>query len=495
MGDIITAEHKKEIKKITPPILWYPLIKPTNLNVPISELEREAKKLVDRFMTRTTEYLFKEPSMDDATYHEMVRKDLMGRIFLRMAASKNPRLIDWLVEFEGDEFYKRFEKAPFEEKISVLRILFNENVLTKEEFKEKYGIDLEKDLGVSDETAITRVENKLEENKGKKKVYRLVKTTKRLSSGTGYVVAIRFEYVPTIVSERRALLYRGWVIAPLAKFRGEIKKTFESKLRKEIQRLGEKVQNDPTLNTVVERFSKELLGLVKTTAYSGFEDLGEGAYNEIEFYPPCAYDLRMTLEESGYLPHNERLQLGLILKKLGMDVQTQLRFWYERAVDNTGLTYDQFLSKAGYQIKHLYGLVGSGTDYDAPKCETIISSMYCTFKNRDLNSLQESIINRFKGKIRGDVLEKAISEIISLSHSGKYRQACAVYLSLLTGRKRNKPISHPLQFFKLAKEAKKKSSKNQSLKQEIKNKQANKQKQSNSGTDIEDKNPSNNSKK
>jgi len=451
----ITSIKNSSPKKQPQPVLWYPLIKPKMTNIKAYELESEARKLVERYLTRTKVYLFKDPFIKESEYRELVRKELLGRQFLRMAASKHPKLVDWLIEFEGDEFYTRFEKAPKKEKIIILRVLFGEqNVLTKEEFKEKFGIDVEKEFGITEEPIKSSFQ-KIKEKQGNKTIYRKSKKIVKSSSNNNIIVAIRFEYVPTIVSERRALLFKGWVISPLARFRGEIKKTFEMKLRKEILKIGEKLEKDPELNMMAEKFAKELLSIVKTTSYSGFDDLGRGAYNQVEYYPPCAYDLRMTLEESGYLPHNERLQLGLILKKLGMDVETQLRFWYERAVDNSGLTYEQFLSKAGYQIKHLYGLVGSGTDYDAPKCETIISSMYCTFKNRDLNSLQESIKSRFKGKVDEKILSEKIDKIISLSHSGKYRYACAVYLSLITGKNYEKPINHPLFFFKLASNSKK----------------------------------------
>ena len=408
----------------------------------------------------------KEEHEEAGEYKERITRDLLGRYFLRMAASRDQRLIGWLIEMEGDEFYKRYEVAPFDEKISVLKILFSEDsVLAKEEFEETYQISLRDKFGLEEKQMSVKFVQEVRSIDSKRRAHKIRKETRVDNTGMNRIIAIQFEYVPALVKERRALLFKGWAIAYLAQFRGEVKRAFEDRLRKEIIRLGQRVDQDVIMKASVEAFAKELQKHVKTTSYEP-SDLGPGAYNQLDYYPPCAYDLRITLSETGYLPHMERVQLGLILKKLGMDVNTQLRFWYEIAVDNVGMSYEQFVSKAGYQIKHLYGLVGSGTDYDAPKCDTIISTMYCTFKNRDLTSLRQVILSRFEKSISKEILEQKIALIINEAHAGRYQKACAQYLSLLTGFEPKRPIVHPLQFFKIARESKRAKARRQSGKNE-----------------------------
>lgn len=408
---------------------------------------------MNQYVNGKIEYLRKEEHEEAKDYKERITRNLLGRYFLRMAASRDQRLVGWLIEMEGDEFYKRYEVAPFDEKISVLKLLFGEDtVLTKEEFEEVHGINLREKFGLEEKQVSVKIVEEVEPIDTKRRARRIKRETKVDNTGMHRIIAIRFEHVPALVKDRRALLFKGWAIAFLAQFRGEVKRAFEDRLRREIIRLGQRVDQDAIMKARVEAFAKELQKHVKATTYEP-TDLGPGAYNQLDYYPPCAYDLRITLSETGYLPHMERVQLGLILKKLGMDVNTQLRFWYEIAVDNVGMSYEQFISKAGYQIKHLYGLVGSGTDYDAPKCDTIISTMYCTFKNRDLTSLRQVILNRFEGNISKEILEQKIALIINEAHAGRYQRACSHYLSLITGYELKRPIVHPLQFFKMARDS------------------------------------------
>ena len=108
--------------------------------------------------------------------------------------------------------------------------------------------------------------------------------------------------------------------------------------------------------------------------------------------------LLLTLTEIGHLPHGERWVLGVFLKQLGMSAEDQKRFWYQRAVDNIGLTFEDFSAKVGYSIDHLYGKVGSGVDYNTPKCETIISTYFCPFAKKSADEIGMRFQKEFEKK-------------------------------------------------------------------------------------------------
>ncbi|KKK94997.1 hypothetical protein LCGC14_2677220, partial [marine sediment metagenome] len=154
--------------------------------------------------------------------------------------------------------------------------------------------------------------------------------------------------------------------------------------------------------------------------------------------------LRSKLEETGHLPHLHRVQLGIFLKSLGMDVDTQLHFWYETAIDNVNITFETFNRRAGYQIRHLYGLEGGRIDYAVPKCQTIISDYFCLFQNinsKILTPILESFYNLDQNKEKFD-----FNEVLVEIENFKPRNACSTVFKLLN--KEKKFISHPLSWVK-----------------------------------------------
>jgi len=156
--------------------------------------------------------------------------------------------------------------------------------------------------------------------------------------------------------------------------------------------------------------------------------------------------LLSRLESTGYLAHGERLQLGLFLKRLGMSLDEQLQFWYKFAVDNVGMSWEEFEKKGGYYIKHIYGVVGSKKDYEAPKCETIIAKYFCPFKALSSTQIKDIILS-----LHQNVNEKVLQKILEKTRLGEPTVACALYLSIVAKRRfRIEKISHPLQFIRLA---------------------------------------------
>jgi DNA primase large subunit len=176
-------------------------------------------------------------------------------------------------------------------------------------------------------------------------------------------------------------------------------------------------------------------------------------------FPECLKELISILTEKGHLGHGERLQLGLFLKKLGMPMEEQKHFWYQKAVDNIGMTFEEFDSKVGYTIDHLYGKAGSGTDYEAPKCETIITSYYCTFAQKGADELMKRIHGEFEGKDKPTNFDQILEDLMEHVINNKPQLACAKLFELRYGKRARKirhPISYTLYAAKVLKEKKEK---------------------------------------
>jgi DNA primase large subunit len=97
-----------------------------------------------------------------------------------------------------------------------------------------------------------------------------------------------------------------------------------------------------------------------------------GAINESAF-PPCMQALVLALTAGTNLTHAGRFALTTFIHTIGMDV-TGIARMYARSPD-----FDQ--EKTMYQVEHITGRGGSGTEYTAPACAAMKTTGLCV--NRD----------------------------------------------------------------------------------------------------------------
>ena len=132
------------------------------------------------------------------------------------------------------------------------------------------------------------------------------------------------------------------------------------------------------------------------------------------------------------------------MKKIGKDVDSQLHFWYDLAVDNVGLTFEQFNKRAGYLIRHIYGLEGSKTDYEVPKCKKIMTDYFCLFTHINPRELSV-ILPKLYNFDTVNSIDK-IDDLVQLSLNHRATDACSKTFSILFNN--NKRIYHPIQWTK-----------------------------------------------
>jgi DNA primase large subunit len=97
-----------------------------------------------------------------------------------------------------------------------------------------------------------------------------------------------------------------------------------------------------------------------------------GSINESAF-PPCIQALVVALTAGSNLTHAGRFALTTFVHTIGMDV-TGIAQMYARSPD-----FDQ--EKTMYQVEHITGRGGSGTEYTAPACAAMKTTGLCI--NRD----------------------------------------------------------------------------------------------------------------
>jgi len=97
-----------------------------------------------------------------------------------------------------------------------------------------------------------------------------------------------------------------------------------------------------------------------------------GAVEESAF-PPCMHALIKALTEGANLTHAGRFSLTSFLHTIGMDV-SGIAAMYARSPD-----FDP--EKTMYQVEHITGRGGSGTEYTAPACAAMRTTGLCVHKD------------------------------------------------------------------------------------------------------------------
>ena len=215
------------------------------------------------------------------------------------------------------------------------------------------------------------------------------------------------------------------------------------KLR-ENQNLQDELESNTFFKESINQLEKEFQSFFKNNNFNFDLDINltidDGLDKNLDHYPPCMRYLLNSFKETSYLKHNYRFQIGLFLKRLGMDVHTQLRFWYEGAVDNAGITFETFEKRAGYIIRHIYGLEGSRTDYQVPSCKKIMTDYFCLFTHVNSNELRKSIPLLYK-TFDNTKDSNILDEIVNLSLNNINRACSLLFESLF---KSPIKIFHPL---------------------------------------------------
>ncbi|MHA2176468.1 MAG: hypothetical protein ACXACP_01470 [Candidatus Hodarchaeales archaeon] len=412
---------------------WFLLQAPPNMDIDVSEWKKLAWNRV-----KLLEQLPHNPSLVVRDYFPSYEETLekkyeeyrLGAYLLRLVAATNSRLESWLIESEGDLFERLYfdRTESMDQKLEIFRQVFEkENIMKYEEFKHK--------MDEAKNEYLAELYHQYHSSRPKR----------------DFLVCVHFSQVPWMVSNRRGYLRKGWVVSNEVSFRGPLKKGFERKLEREIAKAQDLLGLREDIDNIVQELEQNLSKHVQIRSqFSGGELEGQDLFLHPEIFPPCMLQLYFEFEKAGRLIHVQRLQMGFFLKKIGMGVEEQLHYWYEKSVDNVGQSYSEFKRTSGYQIRHLYGLEGGKKDYNVPKCSTIATGYFCPFVHLNPSVLSKFLkSNYYIQKRKINVRDSRVNSIISKS-SNNPTQACSLYFRLVYGRSLYRKIVHPLQWSRFA---------------------------------------------
>lgn len=270
---------------------------------------------------------------------------------------------------------------------------------------------------------------------------------------------VPFEDVVELVRHRRVFLKGGKAFVPaeqlgvlvVGAFRAALSKAATLTARQWAARTaGEEAER---LAPIVEALSMSYLG-------SDFSAGGEGgagfaladlaAAAEASF-PLCMRNLTAHLKEDHHLRHAGRMQLGLFLKGVGLNLEDAMQFW--RSEFCRKITPEQFEKQYSYNIRHNYGREGKRQDYTPYSCLKICSATPgagehhgCPYRTFNEDSLRAAL--------RAMKLPSAaVDEALEKAKNRHYQIACGVTFAAKHGRVLDEGVQHPNQYFKSSREA------------------------------------------
>ncbi|KZV24212.1 putative DNA primase large subunit [Dorcoceras hygrometricum] len=343
---------------------------------------------------------------------EIDNKDVISHFVLRLVYCREEELRKWFLSMESTLFRYRFQLETPEAQRALL---------------------VEFDLPY-------KAVSSAEYESIKDKLNQVVRSTGQSLSTVGLFpslcMKVPFEQVPDLVASRRVFLLKGYayvatnqVVSLLTtQYRSYLSKALVLTNRKWTSMIRE--QEKDRLTPIIEALSTSYLG----PDYSQPKEFAEITLKDID-----------QLREDHHLKHGGRMQLGLFLKGVGLNLDDALAFWKAEFSRKVGA--ERFDKEYAYSIRHNYGKEGKRTDYTPYSCQKIISSTPgvgdhhgCPYRHFSEENLRAAL-----GKM--GVASRALEEVIDKVRNRHYQLACTLTFEAIHGESCDVGINHPNQYY------------------------------------------------
>ncbi|XP_073277438.1 probable DNA primase large subunit [Primulina huaijiensis] len=356
---------------------------------------------------------------------DVVNKDVISHFVLRLVYCREEELRKWFLSMESTLFRYRFQLETPEAQRALL---------------------VEFDLPY-------KAVSSAEYESIKDKLNQVVRSIgQSLSTADTIYYKVPFEQVPDLVASRRVFLLKGYAYVAtnqvvsllMTQYRSHLSKALVLTNRKWTSMIRE--QEKDRLTPIIEALSTSYLG----PDYSQPKEFAEITLKDIDqvaksSFPLCMSHLFVKLREDHHLKHGGRMQLGLFLKGVGLNLDDALAFWKTEFSKKVGA--ERFDKEYAYSIRHNYGKEGKRTDYTPYSCQKIISSTPgvgnhhgCPYRHFSEENLRAAL-----GKM--GVGNRAMEEVIDKVRNRHYQLACTLTFEAIHGELCDAGINHPNQYY------------------------------------------------
>ncbi|XP_075229676.1 uncharacterized protein LOC142329174 [Lycorma delicatula] len=222
---------------------------------------------------------------------------------------------------------------------------------------------------------------------------------------------VPFKMCSSLVSTRQAIIKKGYVIFPYKKWKELLSELFEYHLYIAVKQAN-KLKHYHLLRSD-RRFTDLINDAINILRINKREicDIDKNKsinINNIKsmkmLFPPCMSNLYNKLTEHHRLTHDNRYQLTVFLKNIGMSFQDALVFWkseYSKCFHKDShckCSWQQNGKRLIYSIRHMYGLEGRRANYRSHSCNYLQELRYgassegrCPFKYLSNDSLYKCL--------------------------------------------------------------------------------------------------------
>ncbi|KAF0699032.1 Aste57867_10377 [Aphanomyces stellatus] len=356
-------------------------------------------------------------------------KDELSHFILRMAFCHTEELRRWFLSHESLLFKHRLDRATREDKMHFMRT----NGLVYEQ------VDPDEMRDLAPKLKIVRAAN--------------VTDAREAYKDLDVYVKVPFTEAIDLIGGRKVYLQGGVAYVPFEHLVSILYARFRSSLSKQLTVAfrkfgGSAAARDDRLMPVLKNLAVHHIGpdYSSAPAASGntiTPDMIEGLSKTS--MPLCMKTLHMALTTQNHLKHGGRMQYGLFLKGIGLQLDDALAFWRKEFCKK--MNVDDFNKKYAYNIRHNYGKEGKRKDYTPFNCMKIITAdppkqgdyHGCPFRHFDEHHLRANL----KG-----INEIDKEAIVQLAKGKQFQIACKRHFESMHPHGNSDAVgNHPNAFF------------------------------------------------
>ncbi|GAB2297732.1 hypothetical protein Dimus_031819 [Dionaea muscipula] len=356
---------------------------------------------------------------------EVANKDCISHFVLRLVYCRTEEMRKWFLSMETILFRHRFKLESFEAQRAFLAEL-------DRPYKAVSGTEFE-----TLKEKLSQVARSIGQN---------------ITNADVLFYKVPFEEVPELVSSRRVYIHKGHAYVAMnqvgslvvTQFRSLLSKALILTNRKWTSTIREKEKD--RLTPIVEALCTSYLG----PDYSKPNDNTELSLKEIDrvannSFPLCMRHLFAKLREDHHLKYGGRMQLGLFLKGVGLNLDDALAFWRAEFTKKVGP--ERFDKEYAYGIRHSYGKEGKRVDYTPYSCQKVISSNPgvgdhhgCPYRHFSEDNLKAAL-NKM------GMSSRAMEDVLDRVRNKHFQLACTLVFEAIHGTSCDSGINHPNQYF------------------------------------------------
>lgn len=281
-------------------------------------------------------------------------------------------------------------------------------------------------------------------------------------------IKVPWTKVLDLVEKRRVFLRGGTAWVPMREQASLVYAEFTSRLNKDLLQTARalpQLDEDDRLMPLLKHLSLGFLAGVSSDYNASSTSLvgedGEAVQIRAEMVsalvkkhaPMCMRQMNEHLQERKHLKYQGRMQFGLFLKEMGVNIDQALMFWRRSFAS---MTDDKFNKEYKYNIRHNYGLEGKRVDYPARSCARIITqdtpgpqdTHGCPFRHYSQQNLSASLSSQYA------LGAGQVSEILNSVKAGHYHVACTRLFEITHRVKKGagldgsgESVAHPNRYF------------------------------------------------